>query len=81
MVGAILGAYFPSFYIVVFVFFSLSVITVRTYYKARDIYNAAVEKKRQVSFEFQDVESAKMDKKLDKSANGIILFYILFIII
>ena len=63
MVGAIFGAVFPSFYIVIFVFVSLGYLTFRTFFKARDIYyqSKAEEKKNNLGVDLMDPE--KKDRK------------------
>ena len=68
MLGAIFGAFFPSFYIVIFVFVSLFLMTIRTYFKARDIYHKHKEQQRKTNFGYQDVENLK--KENDEELQG-----------
>jgi hypothetical protein len=75
MVGAISGAFFPSFYIVIFVFVSLFLMTVRTYFKAKDIYYAAEHKERKTNFGFEEIVSDKVDVESNKS-NGILNIFL-----
>ena len=67
MLGAIFGAFFPSFYIVVFVFVSLFLMTIRTYFKARDIYYKHKESQRESKFGYQDVEAGEEENKEEEN--------------
>jgi hypothetical protein len=70
MFGAISGAFFPSFYIVIFVFVMLLLMTVRTYFKARDIYYANQHKERKSNFGYNNIDEQLEHEKNDEESQN-----------